>query len=682
MRHRFGQGATSFGSQGTKKRCTFLAVASVLVALAVGSPSAAVASLLQPLDLRVDGGEENWHAETSFALRWSNPPPSDGSPVAAVHHRLLAPDGHTLAEGEIDWAATSIQSLAVPAVPGAYRAEVWLEDASRNEGPPAVATLRFDNDAPGRVDPQPVPGWISRNGLPIVLHLGRPAGPEPLSGIRGYAVSIDRAPGASPCVDRYACSEAETDLRGGAGEDALPIEELPEGTSYVHAVAVSGSGMHSTEAGSAVLRVDKTDPRTSLFGIPDGWSNRPLTLTARASDEESGMLPSGTGGPFTAIRIDGGPPIVAAGESVTATAIESGVHSIAFYARDAAGNVADGGKLNGRHNHDPETAVARIDREAPRLAFANSQDPGDPERIEARVADSLSGIDPSRGRISVRPLGSGERFTALPTHVDGAVLRARWDSGAYPPGEYEFRATAYDRAGNETSSSSRGNGAPMRLTAPLKVLTTLRAGFGRQGVESQRTVRYGRSVLYSGQLLAGRRTPLSGASVRVIERFAGVSGMQERVTTVRTSARGDFGVRLAPGPGREVVALAAPTATLRGASSKPLRLGVRAGLGMSVSSAVAEIGGRPVVFHGRALSRGAEIPAGGKAIELQFRLPGLPWSEFRTVRTDGHGRFRYAYRFADDDSRSVRFQFRAYAPAQAGWPFKPAGSAPVLVVGR
>jgi hypothetical protein len=651
-----------------------------LVALAFGSPAGARAAPPAPLDLRVDGGEERWHAETSFALRWANPP-SGGSPVAAVHHRLLTPDGQTLVEGETGWAATSIH-LTVPAIPGAYRAEVWLEDASRNEGAPAAATLRFDDAAPGRVDPQPVPGWISRNGLPTVLRLGQPGGPEPLSGIRGYAVSIDPAPGGSPCADPYTCSDAETDLRGGAGEDALPVEELPEGTSYVHAVAVSGSGMHSTETGSTVLRVDKTDPQASLSGIPDGWSNRPLALTAKASDEESGMLPGGAGGPFTAIRIDGGPPVSAPGDSVSATAIESGVHSIAFYARDAAGNVADGGTLNGRQNHEPETAVARIDREAPQLAFASSQDPGDPEAIEARIGDALSGIDSGRGWISVRPLGSGERFESLPTAVGGDVLRAHWDSGAYPPGDYEFRATAYDRAGNGASTSSRGNGAPMRLTAPLKVSTTLRAGFGHPGVEAPRTVPYGQGVLYSGRLLAGRRVPLAGAPVQVVERFATGSGTRERVTTVRTTARGGFGVRLAPGPEREVVALSAPTATLRGASSKPLGLGVRTGLRLRVSPAVAEVGGRPVIFSGRVFSRGARIPAEGKAVQLQFRLAGLPWSEFRTVRTDGRGRFRYAYRFADDDSRGVRFQFRAFAPAQAGWPFRPASSAPVVVKGR
>jgi hypothetical protein len=88
-----------------------------------------------------------------------------------------------------------------------------------------------------------------------------------------------------------------------------------------------------------------------------------------------------------------------------------------------------------------------------------------------------------------------------------------------------------------------------------------------------------------------------------------------------------------------------------------------------------------VVFHGKVADGGASVPADGKVVQLQFRLPGLPWSEFRTVRTDRRGRFRYAYRFADDDSRGVRFQFRAYAPAQAGWPFEPAGSLPVTVLG-
>jgi hypothetical protein len=75
------------------------------------------------------------------------------------------------------------------------------------------------------------------------------------------------------------------------------------------------------------------------------------------------------------------------------------------------------------------------------------------------------------------------------------------------------------------------------------------------------------------------------------------------------------------------------------------------------------------------------IPVQGRSLALQFRVPGMAWTEFRTVRTDARGRFRYAYRFSDDDSRGVRFQFRAYAPAQSDWPYEPGSSGPVAVLG-
>jgi uncharacterized Zn-binding protein involved in type VI secretion len=168
----------------------------------------------------------------------------------------------------------------------------------------------------------------------------------------------------------------------------------------------------------------------------------------------------------------------------------------------------------------------------------------------------------------------------------------------------------------------------------------------------------------------------------VIERFAAGAAPRERVSTVRTDGNGKFGIRLAPGPSREVLATVAPTTTTRGASSRPLSLSVHSHVAVHVSASVAKVGGSPLVFRGKVASQGAAIPADGKVVQLQFRLPGLPWSEFRSVRSGPNGRFRYAYRFSDDDSRGVRFQFRAYAPAQAGWPFEPAGSLPVSVLGR
>jgi len=664
-------GATSYGRIAAVARCT-AAVVGLLLALVALACASAAAAALQPLDLGVDDGEESWHAETSFALRWTNPP----EPVAAVHYRLLnSLGGTTRAETILGWPATSIQNLAVPPMPGIYTAEVWLEDGEGTEGAPVSAKLRFDDSRPAHVEPLAGGGWIGRADFPYALHLSHPADPQPLSGIRGYAVSIEPTGGGIPCAGQYGCSEAETDLRGGIAGDTISIADLPEGTSYVHSLAVSGSGMRSIVPGSATLMVDKTDPVTVLGGLVDGWSSRPLRLTATASDSASGMAAAGAGGPSTAIRVDGGAPILASGGTVSATVIDSGLHTVDYYARDSVGNVADGGSTNGHPNDPPASAVVWIDRDAPRVTFANAQDPRDPERIEATASDSLSGLDRGSGSIAVRRVGSGERFAALPTELSGGTLRARWDSEAYPAGEYEFRATAYDAAGNAASTVSRGGGSAMRLRSPLKVATTLLTDSGR------RLVPYGRAVTFGGHLLAGRQAPLAGATVRVIERFASGAIPRERISTARTAASGGFEVRLAPGPSRQVFAVAPPSATLRGSTSHSMALAVRGGVRMRVSAPIAEVGGRPVVFSGSVATAGASIPAEGKTVQLQFRLPGLPWSEFRTIKTDPRGRFHYAYRFADDDSRGARFQFRALAPAQAGWPFEPASSTPVSVRG-
>lgn len=652
-----------------RRRFAFLLAAALLLPAA-----SAFGAELQPIEISVDGGEENWHADPGFAVRWSNPPE-----VAAVRYRLLDPSGQALGPDiRIDWPATALQHLTVPPIDGAYTVEVWLEDAAGDEGPRASAKLRFDQSPPQAVEPSTGAEWIGRAGFPLTLRVSHPGGAPPLSGVRGYAISVDRALDGKPCEEEV-CSAAETDLRGGIADDSLTIDSLPEGTSYAHAVAVSGSGVHSASTGTTVLRVDETDPTTELDGVPGGWSNRPVTLVASAVDEGSGMDKVGDGPqPFTAIRVDDGSPVIAAGARVSTTVIGSGAHTVAYYARDAAGNVNDGGEVNGQPNRQPRSAVIRIDREPPRIAFANAQDPAEPEWLEASISDELSGIDSSAGSIAVRPFGSTDRFEALPTRISESTLRARWDSEAYPAGEYEFRATADDRAGNAASTLSRANGTPMRLHNPLKIPTRLVAGIG-DGVS--RTVACGQRVSIDGRLTAGRRAPLGGEPVRVLERFAAGSRLRERTTTARTGRNGEFSLRLESGPSRTIVAIASPTETRQGARSGVSTLAVRGCVSLRASASVAEVGGRPIVFRGRVRPAGALLPEGGVPVQLQFRLPGLPWSEFRTVGTDRRGRFRYAYRFADDDSRGARFEFRAFVPARAGWPFEPAGSRPVAVLG-
>jgi hypothetical protein len=641
------------------------------VAFVVALAAAPAGAVPQPLDLRVDGGEDRWHAGVQFALHWTNPP----GPIVAAHYRLLDPQGQSvIGDKTLPGAATSLDHVSVWPTPGEYTAEVWLEDGNGQHGAPARAKLRFDNSHPGEVEPLIQPGWISRTGFPHAIRLSHPSGPGPPSGIRGYAVSVNRSASGDPCPSGT-CSEVETDLQAGLAGDRFWVGELPEGTNYVHAVAVSGAGVPSARVRTAILRVDKDDPETTISGVVGGWSNAPLTLTVQATDAESGMDAGGSGSPFTAIRIDGGAPTTVAGSRATATVIDSGVHTVDYYARDAAGNVNDGGHSNGLPHRPPRRTMVKIDREPPRLTFAAAQSPLDPERIEVRAGDSHSGLDLSRGSVAVRRLGSGERFAKLPTELSAGQLRARWDSSAYPAGEYEFRATAFDRAGNSVVTSTRADGRAMRLRGPLKSAVSLIVK------TRPRVVHYGHGTWFGGRLIGGRRTPLAGMSVRVIERFSGGSTPTERLSTVQTDANGRFGLHLAPGPSREVIADVTPTSTTRGASSDPLTVAVPTCLLLRASSTTARIGGKPVIFRGKVASGGALLPTDGKVVQLQFRLAGLPWSEFRTVRTDRQGRFRYAYRFADDDSRGVRFQFRAYAPAQAGWPFEPAGSPPVAVLG-
>jgi len=667
-------------------------VASMMFASALlGLAATASASPLPPVDVRVEGGEDAWHAKRSFSVIWANPDPIGGPPIAAVHYRLRNPAGTVaIAATRIDWPAVSIDWLMVPGPPGAYTVEIWLEDAAGEVGPPADAKLRFDDRRPGGVVPFVAGSWVGRTAFPLSIRLTHPSGEPPVSGIRGYAVSVAATPNRSPCETPDRCTEAETDLRGGTEEDSYSVADLPEGTNYVQAVAVSGSGMASETAGRTVVRVDETSPLTTLRGAPSGWTNRPVRLTATAVDDGSGMLPGGGFLPYTAIAIDGSFPTTAAGDSVSATVIGEGVHRISYYARDLAGNVDDGGDSNGTSNPPPPTALVRIDRKPPTASFVNALDPIDPELIRARIVDSMSGPAPARGWIGIRRSGSGDPYMPLPAApAPEGELRARWDSDAYVAGEYELRAIGYDVAGNATVSTRRANGTTMVLSNPLKATTVLQAGLGAKVAADDSTVRapsrivpFGHRTLLRGRLAGGTGGALPGMPVRIVERFAAETGLPARVSTVTTGSGGAFAIRLAAGPSREVAAIFDGTATLSRSASPNVRLGVRSRVKFGASSKVATIGGPPLVFRGRVGATSAVMPPVGKSVQLQFRLPGLPWSEFRTIQTDRHGRFRYAYRFRDDDSRGVRFQFRAYAPAQDKWPYEPGGSRPLTVRGR
>lgn len=673
-----------------------------VVGLAVADPAAQ----LRPIDLRVFGGQESWHADNDFRLDWDRPPVADhGFPVTAVDYRVRDAAGTAVVpEIHLPWETTQIENIHLPPsvrgaspTPGIYTADVWLEGPGGARGPQTTATLRFDDARPGSGQPQALAAWIAGNASALV-RIQHPGGPEPISGIRGYALSVDRGAGSAPCAGPDRCSPAETDLHSGVGGDTISLGVLPEGINVVRAVAVSGSGMRSVEAQSAIVRVDASKPEVMLRGVSPGWSGGPVQVSALAADSMSGMAAGGPSGAFTAIAIDGGAPKLAEGESVGASVTGEGRHAVAFYARDAAGNSGE---------QSAAVAAVRIDESSPQVIFANRQDPAEPERIEAAVTDPLSGPDPARGSIAIRPAGSRQRFEPLPTTSPAARLVARWNSDAFASGSYEFRAAGYDAAGNLTVSDRRGNSTRMVLSNPLKAPTEIEAEFGagrperphcrtetghrhcrRGGTESfqdrpaTRALPYGHAISFGGRLNLASGPRLGGLPVQIVETFVAGSDLSKRTATVQTEADGTFAAHLAPGPSRRVEAIFAGNRVLSRSPGQAIQLKVLGRVRLHASATRARVGGAPVIFSGRLGDLGAPIPSGGRPVELQFRLAGGTWSEFRTVQTDARGRFHYPYAFSDDDSRGVRFQFRAFAPGEEDWPYEPAASQPVFVIGR
>jgi hypothetical protein len=644
-----------------------------------------------------DGGI--WHADNTFYIHWDPNPPDI---LARVRYLVRwsvidGAGGSTLATGADPerWNGATVQ---VPPVPGVYWFEAWdsrkIERRPEELGPAVRVPLYFDNARPGPVSIT-APAWVAA-GTVVPIRLSHPAAPLPISGVEGYAVSIDGVAEGVPCARADRCAAGEVDLTGGVGGDSTDLPAPPEGISYVHAVAVSGSGMASGKSDTVAVGVDGTAPRVRLEGEHAGWAAGPVHLTALAADELSGMAPAGPGGPIT----DGAPPAQAPGPTASATVAGEGSHQIAFWARDAAGNAGDG-SLPFAH---PETATVRIDETAPNVRFA-ATDPDDPERIEAIVGDTLSGPSVDRGEIALRPAGTTGRFEPLPTTVERGRLVARWSSDDFPHGPYEFRATGFDAAGNSATGRD-GGGAALVLQNPVKREAKVAFGFGAEALvyprcarangrrrcrsatvrsfakrPPNRTVPCCHGAVVGGRLVDAAGTPLPGQAVELVETFAPGARSSTRRTPLSTDADGYFHARLAPGPSRVVEADFAGTRHLTRAAGRSLRLRVRAAVPMSASTSRVLVGGAPVVFKGRIVHPEAPIPVRGLPVELEFRLPGMPWTEFRTVQSDAAGHFAYPYSFSDDDSAGVRFLFRAFVPATGDWPFVPATSRPVAVTG-
>ena len=688
------------------RRCAG-AAGSILAALALAGADASAATgpplTTRLVDLLPDPSHSPWEASRNFLVSWRlEPNPGGTAAPVGIAYRLRDPLGNPLGPvTEIGLAERDMTTIlpAGATEPGEYELDIWLVGTA-GDGPVARAPLRFDDARPAPVGLIAPSGWV-RAGREVELAIDRSPATPPPSGVRGYAVTVDHGTGDAPCAGRERCEPQEVDATA-AASGVIAVGPLTEGVNLARIVAVSGSGLTSASAGSTELRVDGTPPSVTLTA-PSGWSAGPVAVTASARDDGSGMAAAGPAGAFTAVAVDGGVASVSPGATATALVHDEGAHGVGAYASDAVGNFSAGGESS----EPPWSAIVRIDETAPVVSFAVRQDPAEPERIVARVEDALAGSSTDRGAIAIRPFGSTALFEPIPTSVGAGRLTAHWDSDSYPVGRYEFRATGYDVAGNRKTTELRGDGRPLVLENPVKTPATLAFGFGGRKLvwhscrrvdgelrchrrligpfaqrPTTRSAAYGRSVPIAGRLSTPFGAATANQRVEVVETFAAGAESRERRTTLLTNAEGEFLAHLPPGPSRQVEVRFDGGPTLTRAGAATLHLRVRTAVRLRSSAATAAIGGAPVVFSGSVAHEGASIPATGLPVALQFRLPDVPWTEFRTVQTGPDGRFRFPYAFSDDDSRGVRFQFRAHLAAQPGWPFDPGNSRAVTVTGR
>lgn len=316
-------------------------------------------------------------------------------------------------------------------------------------------------------------------------------------------------------------------------------------------------------------------------------------------------------------------------------------------------------------NNECESRTLHVDNGQPELLFATEQLVNDPEVIRASASDDVSGLSTSTAGIEYRRVGS-EDWLDLPTALRDGELRARAPSEASPPGEYDFRASVRDVAGNVATTTEREDGTPMRLRFPLKEDVRLRAQLANGG--DDQLVGYRRKSRVEGRLLSQTGRPIAGQRVRVTETFDDGSLIERRVRRVRTDHRGRYRSALPGGPSRDIAVTYPGSRRYLGEEEAGLDLRVRGKARLRLSRRRVRAG-KSVNFKGRVKRYFARIPPGGKLVEVQVKS-GNSWTTLEQARgTNRKGRIKLRHRFRGFYTEPVTFTFRLKVTRENGWPY-------------
>ena len=181
---------------------------------------------------------------------------------------------------------------------------------------------------------------------------------------------------------------------------------------------------------------------------------------------------------------------------------------------------------------------------------------------------------------------------------------------------------------------------------------------------------YGRKLLLEGRLTAGKRAPIGGAPVCIVE--SGLApGAAGSVSSLTTDAKGHFSL------------------AFRAARSSRFSFSYRGGFGGAAASVTVRVrasltlrasrkvlrNGRLMVLSGNLLNK--PLPS-GVVVDLEARVGPDRWQLFGGTFARSDGRFSYTYRFTRTTGHQV-YTLRARVPQYAGYPFVSGVSRPVYV---
>jgi hypothetical protein len=394
---------------------------------------------------------------------------------------------------------------------------------------------------------------------------------------------------------------------------------------------------------------------------------------------------------------------------------------VTYQATDEAGNAT------------PEKTISfKIDQTPPELAVFESQQQSDPRLVSVAASDRTSGLADG-GRIQLRRIA--------PTHGDWIILRtsrnddryyAHIDNATLPEGDYEFRATIPDQAGNETTSTTNRQGeqevlhiTPTQIGPYLTVLldggppvssgpdaqdakatveTTVTAQAVKRTVTRRKCkrpkrvaptkkcprtgvrevlvhelgVQFGKGASIRGTLRTAAGAGIPRTEITVLARPARAGGTYAAEASIRTDSAGAFIYRAPAGAGRTLDFYYRGDEKYKHADDQ-VTLRVPAAVTITVSRHSIR-NGQHVRFAGKLL--GGPYPARGKVLDLQAFYRNR-WRTFATPRATLRGKWTYDYRFEATRGR-VLYKFRVRVRATSDYPYELGYSnvTKVRVVGR